>query len=251
MPITFRTVTPEEITHIISIIENGYNIEVMPHFKWRLLDSPEWDYTHSVVGEVEGTIATVGVLEPQTVAFLKNTLDAVIGGGVMVHKDFRRRGFYKKVVNACLDTAKTLKKDLLIGYAQKDQFAYPSLKKIGFYHIFSQVRYIKILNVREAFKVAVDILNQRKHFDGSFAIRIVPKNEEPFIIQLQKIFSLCDNNNCDIDIEISGDIKQVLTIFASGNLLKIVPLLLKRKVRISFGIQSVPKVIHLIKQVIP
>jgi GNAT superfamily N-acetyltransferase len=248
MPITFRTATPEEIDEIISIIEEGYEIEVMPHFKWRLLNSPEWDYTHSVVGEVEGTIAAVGLLEPQTVAFLERTLDAVIGGGVVVSKDFRRRGFYKKIVNACIATAKTFNKDLLIGYAQKDQFVYPSLKKMGFYHIFSQMRYIKILNVREAFKIAVDILNRRKVRNVSFSIRIVPKNEEPFIIQLQKIFSLHDNGN--YDIEISGDIKQVITIFAGGNLLKIIPPLLKRKVRISFGIQSVPKVIQLIKQVI-
>lgn len=250
MSITFRALTPGEEEEAINIIEKGFQLEAMPHFRWKLMDNPLWKYEHSLIGESEGRIAAVAFFEPQSLKFFHRTIDVLTGGSGAVHKDFRKRGYYKKMAESAVDLTNRLGKPMLIGYATENWFTYYTLKKQGFYPLFSQKMCVKILNVKKTFVIAAERLNKMEiPKEISLDIRIVPDTEEPFVLAVREgtFFIKEDAHHCDLVI--SGDLQRVAALFIGGVQKKILPLLLKRTVRIRIRLSSLRKVVTLTKMV--
>lgn len=250
MSITFRALTPGEEDKAINLIEKEYQLEAMPHFQWKLMDNPLWEYKYSLVGEHEGRIAAVAFFEPQSIKFLHRTIDVVTGGSGAVHKDFRKRGYYKKIAESAVELVKESGKSMLIGYADEDWFTYHSLKKQGFYPLFTQKSCVKILSVKKAFVIAAERLNTMGvPTTVSFAIQIVPETEDPFVLTLEKgIFSITERAH-HYDVVVSGDLKRVVAHFIGGKQKKIVLLLLKRAVKVKVRLLSLKRVVMLARMV--
>lgn len=248
MCIEFRALNPEEEDKVIDFIEKGYGFAPMPHFKWKLMDNPLWRYEHSRVGEFEGEIVAAGFFEPVAMKFLSGTIPVMIFGAATVHLDFRKRGYYKKMVISAVDVIHSLGKTMFMAYAVENEIAYPALKKLGFYHLFSQKKYVKILNIKKTFVIGAERLNKARFFkNASLNIRIVPDSEEPFMVRLQKGKCTIDEDSPDSDLALSGDLKKVVAFFIGNAQKEIITLILKRTVRVKFRITSLMKILRAAK----
>jgi hypothetical protein len=244
MSIRFRALTPEDEKEAIKIMEKGYGVETLPHFRWKFMDNPSWKYDYSIVGESEGRIAAVVFLEPQRVKFLHKTIEVMVGGSGAVHEDFRQRGFYKAMTVSALDVAHRSGKKMFIAYTDKDAFTSRTLEKIGFYHFFTEEAYAKILSVKRTFEIAAEMLDVAGVDEGlSLAVKIVPDSENPFVLQLRKgKFSIEEDAQCDL--EVSGNLKKMIALFIGDRQKKILPLIVKREVRIRFRITAMKRIIQ-------
>ncbi len=250
MSITFRSLIPGEEDKAINIIEQGFQLEAMPHFKWKLMDNPLWKYEYSLIGESEGRIAAVAFFEPHSIKFLHKTIDVLTGGSGVVHKDFRRRGYYKKIAASAVDLVIQLGIPLLIGYTTENLFTYYTLKKQGFYPLFSQKICVKILSVKRAFIIAAERLNKMGVPEKiSFNIWIIPDTEDSFFLTLEKGTFSIRGDAQQYDVVLSGDLKSVVALFIGGAQKKVLPLLLTRAVKIKVRLSSLGTLIILAKVV--
>lgn len=248
MSITFRALKPGEEKEVIAIIEKGYGVESLPHFRWKLMENPSWKYEYSVIGEIEGRIAAVAFLELQTITFLDKTLEVMVGGSGTVPEEFRRRGYYKKLAVSAADRTNRLGKTMFMVFVDENWFTCSALKKLGFYNIFSSEMRVKILSVRRAFTIAAEKLNNTTiDRNLSLTIRIVPDSEKPFVLQLRGGKFSIKENVAEYDLAISGDLKKMVVFFIGNTKRKIVPLLLKREIKVKVRMSSVKKIMNLAK----
>ncbi|MBU7046272.1 MAG: GNAT family N-acetyltransferase [Theionarchaea archaeon] len=261
MDINYRTLNPGEEEKAMSLIEKGYGFAPMPHFRWKLFENPCWDYEYSVVGESDGNLVAIMLLEPVKMKFLDKTIDVLVGGGATVHPDFRRRGLYTYLVTSSADVSFGLGKPMFVLYALQNDFTFTVLKKRGFFHLFSQKKYVKILDVRKTVALAAERLNKTGFLGNlSLNIRIDPDSGEPFLVIIRKgIVSLRNSPDSDsdsskndicIDVDISGNIKKMVAFLINGKFKEIIWLLATRKVKVRFRLQSLRNIARMVKMVI-
>ena len=261
MEINYRTLKPGEEEKAIELIEKGYGFTLMPHFRWKLMENPCWDYKYSIVGECDSNLVAIALLEPVKIKFLDKTIDVLVGGGATVHPDFRRRGCYTYLATSSAEVTCSLGKTLFMAYALQNEFTFTVLKRIGFFHLFSQKTYAKILDVKKTFALAAHWLNRTKFFgDLSLNVRIDPDSGEPFLAMVRcGVVSIEENSpdidinidiDIDIDIDISGDLKKVVVFLINGRPLEIIRLLVTRKIRVRFRLLSLGKILRMVKTVI-
>ena len=261
MDINYRTLNPGEEEKAMSLIEKGYGFVPMPHFRWKLFENPCWDYEYSVVGESDGNLVAIMLLEPVKMKFLDKTIDVLVGGGATVHPDFRRRGLYTYLVTSSADVSLGLGSNMFVLYALQNDFTFTVLRKRGFFHLFSQKKYVKILDVRKTVALAAERLNKTGFFGNlSLNIRIDPDSGEPFLVIIRKgIVSLRNSPDSDsdsskndicIDVDISGNIKKMVAYLINGKYKEIIWLLATRKVKVRFRLQSLRNIARMVKMVI-
>ncbi|MBU7017486.1 MAG: GNAT family N-acetyltransferase [Theionarchaea archaeon] len=261
MEVKYRTLKPGEEEKAMSLIEEGYGFRPMPHFRWKLIENPCWDYEYSIVGESDGSLVAIELLEPVKMKFLDGTIDVLVGGGATVHPDFRRRGCYAYLITSAADLSRRLDKTVFLVYALQNDFTFTVLKRKGFFHLFSQKKYVKILNVRKTFALAAKRLNKTGFFGNlSLHIHINPDSGEPFLARVEKgIVSLIDspvpdsdrsNIDTSIDIAVSGDIKKMVAFLINGQPKRIIHLLIMRKIRVRFRLLSLRNIIKMVKMVV-
>lgn len=263
MDIKYRALKPGEEEETMSLIEKGYGFASMPHFRWKLFENPQWDYEYSVVGESDGNLVAIVLLEPIHMKFLDKTIDVLVGGGATVHPDFRKRGCYTSLITSSVDLSCSLGKTLFLVYVLQNDFTFTMLKRRGFFHLFSQKKYVKILDLRKTFALAAERLNKTGFFGNlSLSIRINPDSGEPFLVTVEKgIVSLKDTPDSDsdsistaididIDIDISGDIKKMVAFLINRNPKEIIWLLMMRKIKVQFRLQSLGNIVKMVKMVV-
>lgn len=261
MDINYRTLNPGEEEKAMSLIEKGYGFAPMPHFRWKLMENPRWDYEFSVVGESDGNLVAMVLLEPVKMKFLDETIDVLVGGGATVHPDFRRRGLYTYLITSAVDVSFGLGKTVFLVYAPQNEFTFTVLKKRGFFHLFSQKKYVKILDVRKTVALAAERLNRTGFFGNlSLSIRIDPDSGEPFLVTIRKgVISFKDSPDSDfnrsktdigIDVDISGDIKKMVAFLINGKYKEIIWLLVMRKVKVRFRLLSLGNIVKMVKMVV-
>jgi GNAT superfamily N-acetyltransferase len=246
--IQFRSLKPGEEKEAYDIIEKGYELATMPHFRWRFTDNPSWNYDYSAIGETEGRITTIAFLEPQTVKFLDGTLSMLVAGAGVVHPDYRGRGYYKMMTNYIMNKAREMGRTVFAVYVLKDRFTYSVLKKYGFFPLHLQHQYIKVLNMRNAFLMATHVLNTISlPEDLCLNMKIVPKSEDPFVLRLENGKSSIGEDTEDFDFRLSGDIEKIVQPLLRRDLLQIIFLFLRRVVKLRVKLSSLKKLVKLAK----
>lgn len=248
--IEYRALKQGEEKEVLTIIEKAYGFAPMPHFRWKTMDNPSWKYEYAIIGETEGRIAVVAFFVPLTMKFLHKTLEVMVGGGASVHPDFRRRGYYTEMAASAVDMAHRLGKAMLIVYVDQKVFTYLPLRKMGFYPLFYQRKYVKILSVKKVFAMAAEKLNKTRQVTSSLNMRIVPRSEEPFVLALKEGEVSLEEDTPGCDLVISGNIKKMVALFVGSNYKEIVYLFLKREISVRFRIKSLGKIFRVANEVI-
>lgn len=251
MCIEFRSLVPGEEDKAVDFIEKGYGFQPMPHFRWKLMDNPLWKYDYSRISEYNGKIVAAAFFEPVSMKFFSRAITVMVAGAGAVHPDFRKRGYYTKMTVSALEMARHLGKTMFVAYVVEREIAYPALKTMGFYHLFSQRKYVKILNVKKTFVIAAERLNKTKFFKNvSLSIRMVPDSEEPFLVRLKKGVLTVEKDSNDCDLVVSGDLKKVITLVVSNTYKEIIPLVLTGKVTVKCRLRSLVKIFRVINDVV-
>ncbi len=248
--IEYRALKQGEEKEVLTIIEKAYGFVPMPHFRWKTMDNPLWKYEYAIVGETEGRIAAVEFFVPLTMKFLDKTLEVMVGGSGAVPEEFRRRGYYTRLTASAVDMVHRLRKAMLIVYVDQRVFTYPSLKKMGFYPLFYQKKYIKILSVKKVFAMAAEKLNKTRQLTSSLTVRIVPQCEEPFVLAVKEGQVSLEKDTPGCDLVIAGNIKKMVALLVGSNYRRIVYLFLKREISVRFRIKSLGKILKMAKEVI-
>jgi hypothetical protein len=247
MGIQFRSLKHGEEDDVYNMLKKTYRLMSRSQFTWRFLDNPQWDFDYTIIGEIEGKIAAITFLEPQTIKFLGGTMDIAVGGVGVVNPSFRKRGYFKAMVAQNVVKTNQLKKTMFMAYVIKNQFVYPSLKKEGFFLLNFQNRYMKILNVKETFKVVITMAKILTFPEKiSLNVKIAPESEESFILQLKNGKLFIKENNEDFDIKISGNIKKMIPSLIDRDFLGVLPLLLRRTIKICVTFSSLKKIFALV-----
>jgi hypothetical protein len=246
MSITFRSLNPGEEEQAVNTLRKGFGAATMRYFMWRFVDNPLWEYDYSVVGEYEGNIVAVSFLWPQEIKFLCKPVKIMNSGYGSVDPQFRRKGCYTITTKIAREKARNLGKTMVAGYVGENEFTYTTLKKIGFFHLFSQTNYVKILSVEKTATIAAEILNKTRIFRNlSLKIRLIPESEKSFVLRVYKGKFFVEEDSPDCDLELSGNLRKLVTLLIGNMILGIIPLVLKREVKAKFRVSSIKKVIQL------
>lgn len=235
----------EKKEKITTIITDGITFASMTHLKWRLTDRLLQDeYT---VIKHNGVIAAVIFFDFQTKKFLSNTLQVITGGGGAIKKGFSPEKHYAQLIKYTKKEEKNSHKAMITGCVATNEFTYPLLKELGFSHLFSQRKFVKIINVKKMISIGAEKLNKANLPDISLVIRIVPSSEEPFTIRLIHGKFTIEEDTRESDIVISGNVKKLVSLLIGGMRAGIIPLVLTRKIKITIHISCFKKIIHLIR----
>lgn len=249
--IHYRTLRPGEEQEAYDIIARSFPFSALEYLTWRFMDNPSWKYEYTTVGEIDGEIVAVFFLEPQVITFLDGFLDVMVGGGGAVHERHRRKGYYKMMNVLNIEKARERGKDFYVAHTLKKDIAYKSLEKNGFFPLAVQSHFIKILCVRETVQSVKGALNRKKiPRDLTVGIRVSPLLEDSFIVQVRNGTFSVQEDSSDCDLDLSGDVKEIMMALISRNLLKISMLVLGKKIRVKIRILSLGKLARLAKGVL-
>lgn len=235
-----RRAQSEDKEDIYNVIQKGYPFGSMTHFKWKLKDV-QTEYT--VVGGHD-SIQAVAFFEPQTkVVCVKEAAVFVGGGGALLGVDMEAG--YTALMRYAMAMADKHNKALLT-YVATNEFTYPVLKKLGFYHLFTQRKYVKIVNVKKMMVIAAEKLNKTGIPPFSLTVRIVPDSEDAFVITVDK-GSISVIEDAPADMCVSGDIKSLIACMMGGISASAFVLLFRKKVRITIRFGAIKGIIQLIR----
>ncbi len=243
VPMKCRRVKPGDKEHVYYIIQRGHPFGSMTHVKWK--HKKRWIPEYTVVGEHNNSIAAVAFFESQTKVVCNEGVDVLAGGGGAV-LGLDPKECYADVMGCAATMAHDQKKPL-ITYVATNEFTYPVLKELGFYHLFSQRKYVKILNVKKMIGIAAEKL-EKAGVPGniSLMIRVVPDSEPPFVVKVHKgMITVKDDAPSDVDV--SGDIKSLTAFMTGGIRAGVIPLFLRRRVKIRVHIAAVVPIIHFLR----
>jgi hypothetical protein len=249
--IHYRTLKPGEEQAAYDIIAQSYAFTAFEYFTWRFMDNPSWKYEYTTVGEIDGQIVAVFFMEPQVMTFLDGFLTVMVGGGGAVREQYRRKGYYKMMNTLNIEKTRALGKDVYVAYAIKKDVAYGSLERSGFFPLGVQSHFVKILHIKETVESVMGLLNQRKVPENLVVrIRISPLSEDPFIVQVRNGTFSIQEDSSDFDMNLSGDVHEVMNAMIMKNPLKISSLLLRRKTRVRIRFSSLGNLACLIRSII-
>lgn len=238
-----RTVKPEDKKEVYYTVQKGHPFGSMTHLKWK--DKDLWIPEYTVVAEHDNSIAAVAFFEPQTKVVCSTGVDVLAGGGGAV-LGLDPKECYTEVMTFAVDMAHSQKKALMT-YVAQNEFTYPVLKELGFYHLFSQRKYVMILNVKKMITIAAEKLNKAGVPGNiSLTVRIIPDSEPPFAVQVHKgMISIKEDTPSDV--EVSGAVKSLVAFMTGGIRAGAILLVLRRTVKIRVRIAAVVQVIHLLR----
>jgi hypothetical protein len=241
-----RLSTPEDMEDITEILKKGHRFSSMTHVGWKLGDATLSPREYMVILEEEKKVTGTIFFEQQSKQVLGGALTVLAGGGGAIYPEENLSAKYSAMISYVQDIAGRAGHPV-ITFASLNEFTYSLLKNMGFHPLFYQKNYVKILNVKKMIAIAVEKLN-RAHVPDTITlvIRVLPESEDPFSIRLTNgIFSL-EEDTSDSDIEVAGDLRNVVTSLTSNAHMSIVSALLKRQVTMRVRISSVVCILHLV-----
>lgn len=190
-------------------------------------------------------------MEPQVMTVLDGFPTIMVGGGGAVREQYRRKGYYKMMNTLNIEKTRALGKDVYVAYAIEKDVAYKSLKRSGFFPLGVQSHFVKILHIRETGESVMELMSQRKVAGNLVVrIRISPLSEDSFTVQVRDGAFSIQEDSLDFDMDLSGDMHEVMNAMIMRNPLKILNLLLKRKIRVRIRFSSLGNLAYLIKSII-
>jgi hypothetical protein len=240
-----RLSTPEDMEDITDILIRGHRFSSMTHMGWKLDDAALSPREYMVILEEEKKVTGTIFFESQSKKVLGGTLTVLTGGGGALYPEENMSEKYSAMMSCVQELAEHAGHPV-ITFAAFNEFIYPLLKKMGFYQLFHQRSYMKILDVKKMIAIAVEKLN-RAHVPDTITLvmRVRPESGEPFSIRLTNGVFYLEEDTSNSDIEVAGDLRKVVASLTGNAHMNLVSALFKRQVTVRVRISSLVRVLQL------
>lgn len=138
---------------IVELIKQGFNPEINPKidltiWKWKYKENPAPTRAVIWVAEDKDRNKIIGhyAINPMIMKWKDKEIIGSQVSGIVTHKNYRRRGIFKALaINSSDDAGK---EGIPVTYVFPNPNSYNLFKKIGWSHIFSLTKMLKVLNIK-------------------------------------------------------------------------------------------------------